>query len=220
MRFVLYLIVLSLVLPGALAAQYVGFSIGRTVSTVDWQYPPPPADCGNCITDASPSASRHGTTAALLLQWRPSEWWGGTTEVRLAPKGYAVTQPTLSVEYLQVPLLLRVGRLTHPDRGVRPFVEVGPALAVRARCRVFYNNTSDPCTRGAVFGQDWQLRRLEVSAQAGAGLAWQVRETLVLVGARVDWGLRDIGGPEQVPTKHRAGLWYVGALLPLGPVPR
>jgi len=220
MRFVVLLVLVSLAVPRALAAQYIGLSIGRAVSTVDWQYPAPPADCGICISDASPSGSRHATTAALLVQWRTAEWFGATTELRLAPKGYAITQPTLRVEYLQVPMLLRIGRLTAARGGVRPFLEAGPGVALRVRCRVFYNSTSDPCTRGAVFGQDWQLRQLEVSALAGVGLALQVRQMVIVGGGRLDWGLRDIGGPELVPSKHRAGLWYVGALLPIGRVPR
>ncbi len=214
------LLVLSVVLPRLTAAQYVGVSVGRSVSTVDWQYPPPPADCGNCISDAYPTASRHATTSAVTAQWRPTCTLGVVTELRLAPKGYAVTQPTPRVDYLQVPLLLRVGRIAGPRASLRPYLEAGPALAVRVRCRVFYNSASDPCVRGAVFGQDWELRRVDLSAIGGAGLAFHARRTMVQVGGRVDWGLRDMGGPERFPTKHRAALWYVGALMPIGPVSR
>lgn len=138
--------------------------------------------------------------------------------MRLAPKGYARTEPTLRVDYLQVPLLFRLGRLTGDRAGVRPFVEAGPALAFRLRCRVLYNGTSDGCVQGAVLGQqDWRLRRLDFSGLAGVGLAVHVRRALVVVGRRAEWGWRDMGGPQGVPTKHRAELWYVGGLAALGP---
>lgn len=211
------LIILSITVPCALRAQYVGISGGRAVSTVDWQYPAAPADCGFCAGDASPSAARHSSTPALLVQWRAHRWLGGSTEVRFAPKGFARTEPTLRVDYLQVPLLFRFGQLTGKQARVRPFIEAGPAVAFRVRCHVLYNNTSDGCVEGAVLGQqDWRLRRLDFSGLAGVGLAVPVRRALVLIGTRAEWGWSDIGGPEGVPTKHRAATWYVGGLAALG----
>jgi hypothetical protein len=218
MRFHNGAIVLSLALPGALSAQFAGVSLGRAVSTVDWQYPAPSADCGFCVSDVSPGASRQSSTPALVVQWRTTQWFGGSTEVRLAPKGYALTEPTLRVEYLQVPLMFRLGRVTGRRAGVRPFLEAGPALALRVRCRVFYNGTSDACVQDAVLGQqDWRLRRLDVSGLAGVGLAVHVRRALVLIGKRAEWGWSDMGGPDGVPTKHRADVWYVGGLAAIGP---
>ena len=212
------LVALSLAIPSALHAQYVGLSTGRAVSTVDWQYPAPPADCGFCAVDASPSVSRQSSTPALMVQWRTRRWLGASTEVRFAPKGYALTEPTLRVDYLQVPLLFRLGRLTGQRAGVRPFVEAGPALALRVRCRVSYNGTSDGCVQGAVLGQqDWRLRRFDFSGLAGVGLAVHVQRAMVLVGTRAEWGWSDMGGPQGVPTKHRAAMWYVGGLAALGP---
>ena len=218
MRWFHGLVALSLALPGALGAQYVGISAGRAVSTVDWQYPAPPSNCDFCAGDASPSASRQASTPALMVHWRTRRWLGVATEVRFAPRGYARTEPTLRVDYLQVPLLFRLGRLTGPQSGVRPFVEAGPALALRVRCHVLYNSTSDGCVQGAVTGQqDWRLRRLDASGLVGVGLAVHVRRALVLVGTRAEWGWSDMGGPEGVPTKHRATMWYVGGLTALRP---
>jgi hypothetical protein len=213
MRVFVAVIALGHAVSSALGAQYVGISGGLAVSTVDWQYPAPPPGCGTCVGDASPSASRQSATPALMVQWRAQRWLGVSTEMRLAPKGFARTEPTLRVDYLQVPLLFRVGRLTGQQAGVRPFVEAGPAIALRVRCRVTFGSTSDGCVEGAVLGlQDWRIRRLDFSGQAGVGLAVRVRRALVLVGSRAEWGWSDIGGPEPFPTKHRAVTWYVGGL--------
>jgi hypothetical protein len=225
MRFVNTSLILSLTIPHTLTAQYIGMSLGRAASTVDWQYPAPPAGCIWCPIDVLPAGSRQAMTPAVVLQWHATHWFGASSELRLAPKGFAISQPTLRVEYLQVPLLFRMGRIAGRRAGLRPFLEAGPGVALRVRCRVSYTSVTgdvtEPCARDAtVVKQDWRFTRLDLSALAGAGLAVHVRRTLVLVGGRVDWGLRDIGGPEPVPTKHRTTLVYVSGLVPIGSVLR
>ncbi|MBL0171185.1 MAG: hypothetical protein IPP90_10715 [Gemmatimonadaceae bacterium] len=198
-----------------LSAQHVGGSYARTASTVDWQYPAPPAGCDSCISDAEPNAGRHATALGIVAQWHVDRWFGAASEIRFTPKGFAVSQPTLAVDYLEIPLLLRVGRLVHQSVTVSPFAEAGPAIAFRTTCRVRYNSTSEGCYNGAAFGQDWRIRRLDVTAVAGVGVALHVHGNLLMAGERVDWGLRHIGGAEGVPTKHRSLLTYVSWMVPL-----
>ena len=215
MKSILFAALALLILPNRLSAQHVGASFGWNSSTVDWQYPKPQSPCLGCVYDAEPNARRESTAIAVSAVWRAQRWIGVTSELRYTPKGYAITQPTLNVDYLEVPVLARFGRLSGQGVPVAPFVEVGPALAVRMQCRVRYNQTTDPCRNGVAFGQDWRIRRFDASAIGGAGIAVRVRSNVLLAGLRVDWGLRDIGGPEGVPTKNRSTLTYVTWLAPL-----
>ncbi len=201
--------------PHLASAQYVGATIGRVSSTVDWQYPPPPAGCGSCILDAFPNASRRATMSALTASWRADQWVGVTSELRYTPRGYAITQPTLQVDYLDLPVLLRLGKLANRQAPVLPFFEAGPALGLRVRCRVYYNTTSDPCRDGVAFGQDWRIRRFETTAVGGGGVSIRLGSQLLVLRARVEWGLRDIGGPDGIPTKHRATSTSLSWMAPL-----
>jgi len=204
-----------LVAPRFLPAQWVGGSLGRVTSTVDWQYPPPSEPCDFCVVDAFPNASRVATAGALTAAWRADRWIGATTELRYAPRGYAVTQPTLRVDYLDIPVLARLGKLASREAPVMPFFEAGPAVGMRVRCRVYFNTTSDPCRNGAAFGQDWAIRRFEATAIGGGGVSVRVGSQMLLLRAQVEWGLRDIGGAAGVPTKHRATSTSITWMGPL-----
>jgi hypothetical protein len=198
------------------AAQFVGASLGRVSSTVDWQYPAPPSNCDACVVDVSPNASRQSFAPALLWQGAPARAVGFATEVRYTLKGYATTEPTLNVHYLEVPLLLRLGVLSAPGVPVRPFVEAGPAFASRVHCEVDYNGRGDDCARGAAFGQDWRVRHFDISGVIGAGLAVHVGNDVAIAGARYDYGFVNIGSTGQgVPTKNRSSLVYLAWLWPV-----
>ena len=205
---------LALVLPQLLHAQYVGASIAGVSSTVDWQYPAPPVDCGFCISDASPNSNRNAIAPAIAAQWRSTHWLGVASELRFISKGYAITQPTLNVDYLEIPLLLRLGRLIHDAMPIMPFAEVGPALAINVHCVWRYSDTFGSCRKGAVLGEQSAIRRTDISGVIGAGLALRIRRVVIVAGGRVDWGLRDIGG-DVVPTKNRSTLMHVGMLVPI-----
>jgi hypothetical protein len=206
---------LFLAMSQAAAAQLVGASLGRVSATVDWQYPKPPASCDFCVVDVSPNASRESIAPALMWQSAPARAIGFVTEARYTLKGYATTQPTLNVHYLEIPALLRVGALSGSGFPVRPLVELGPALALRVHCEVDYNGIADPCKRGVAFGQDWRVRLFDVSAIVGGALAIRVGDDVALVGVRYDYGLVNIGSTgEGVPTKNRSSLIYFGWLWP------
>jgi hypothetical protein len=116
------------------------------------------------------------------------------------------------VEYLEVPVLLRIGRLTYQGSPVSIFAEAGPALAIKARCSMLYNDTSGGCENGVLPGQDWRIGQADVSGILGLGGALRIRRSVVMIGGRIDWGLRDIGGGSGVPTKNRSSLLYAGLL--------
>jgi hypothetical protein len=207
---------IALAMPHLLAAQYAGFSLGRMSSTVDWQVPPPPSGCDFCITDIAPNASREALAPGFILHLRPAALLGFATEMRYVRKGYATTEPTLNVHYLEIPLLLRAGPLISSTRHFTPFVEAGPALALRAHCEVDYNGRADECHKGVAFGQDWRIRRFDLSTLAGLGLAVRISDAALVAGARIDWGLVNIGGGQGVPTKNRSSLVYLAWLWRIG----
>jgi len=197
-------------------SQLVGASLGRVSATVDWQYPTPPANCDFCIVDASPNASRESFAPAFLWQSASDRWIGFASEVRYTLKGYATTEPTLNVHYLEIPALLRLGAVAGSTSSIHPFLEIGPGFALRLHCEVDYNGTSDPCARGVAFGQDWRVRHFDVSGILGVGLALRVGKEVAIVGARYDYGFVNIGSAgESVPTKNRSNLLYLGWLWPV-----
>jgi hypothetical protein len=200
-----------LLLPAVAQAQYVGLSIGGMESTVDWQYPAPPASCDYCVADASPHDTRQAFSPALLAQWRAEQVVGFASELRYAPKGYATTQPTLNVGYLQVPLLLRLGRLVYPVARWSAFFELGPSVALRATCSVESSTTVESCRNGA-FGADRRVGLVDLTAIGGVGAAVRIADGVLVSGARIDAGLRDIGGGADVPTKNRSTLLYIAWL--------
>ncbi len=211
------IVLLLLAITHSAGAQLLGMSLGRASATVDWQYPKPPTSCDACVGDVSPNASRESVAPALMFYSTPARSIGVVTEVRYILKGYAVTEPTLNVHYLEIPALLRLGAVSTSTFPFHLFMEVGPAFALRVHCEVDYNGgRSDPCDRGAAFGQDWRIRRFDVSGIVGAGVAVRVGDNTALVGARYDYGFVNIGSSGLgVPTKNRSSLLYLGWLWPV-----
>jgi hypothetical protein len=206
------LVFIALILPQLLGAQYVGISLGRSVSTVDWHVDPPPPSCDACIIGAFPGGSRSALTPAAALQLWPTSFVGLATEVRYIQKGYAVTEPRLNVDYLEVPLLMRLGPLVWSASRIAPFLEAGPALGLRARCGIRYDVRSDGCKSHAIADEDWSTRRYDVSLIGAAGVALRIAGGALVIGARTDRGLMDIGHGIGYPTRNRTTLTYASWL--------
>ncbi|MGH7617139.1 MAG: hypothetical protein ACREPM_07930 [Gemmatimonadaceae bacterium] len=211
-RAVRWSVLVLVMAPRLIAAQFYGISIGRSSSTVDWQYPPPPANCDFCIVDASPNASRVALAPAVAAQWRADRWVGIASEARFIQKGYAVTGPTLNVDYVEAPLLMRLGKLVDPRTPLTMFGEAGPALAVRVYCAVYFTYEPGDCGTKNLLTEDWRVRAFDISGITGAGVALHVGDNLVTAGARVDWGFVDINRSDGVPTKNRSYVGYVAWL--------
>jgi hypothetical protein len=206
--------VVILAFAPSLAAQFMGVSSGRLISTVDWVYTP--QTCPGCDYDVSPNARRRTYAPALTLEEFPSKFIGFSTEVRLMKKGFAVSEPTLDVDYLEIPALLRLGAISSPRFPVQPFIEAGPALAIRVYCEVDYNHTSADCSQGVPFGEDWRVRQYDVSGILGAGVSVRLDGRILMAGARLDYGHVNINNEMGVPTKNRSSLVYGEFLWPVG----
>lgn len=197
---------MQLVVTSGLRAQYVGASLGRTISTVDWQFP---VSSG---VDASPHQSRRALAPAIVAQWSAARWFGIASELRYTRKGYAITEPTLHADYVEVPVLLRIGRFVDRRTPITLFAEGGPAFAIRAHCAMLYNGTHASCENGDTPASNWRVGLTDVSGILGLGGAWRIRNSVVVIGTRADWGLQDIGGGSSVPTKNRSSLLYAALL--------
>lgn len=208
-------LLLLLVAPCTLHAQYVGLSTGRTSSTVYWV--PLPTDPG----ESSPHDRRDGVAPAIAAQWRAASWLGVASELRYTMKGFDTTEPTVHVDYLEVPLLLRVGRLTDARSVFTFFGEVGPALAIRANCRLKVNEDHGTCRKvqySSDTGTDFRVTPVDVSGVLGIGGALRVRSAVVIVGARRDWGAINMGSWTGDKSLNRSNLVYVAVLWKRGGV--
>jgi hypothetical protein len=189
-------LVLGLLLAQSASAQYVGLTVGRATSTVDWQVPAPRQPCDFCVVDISPHDSRRSVLPTVSVELRADRWLGVASEIAFAQKGFATTTPTLKVSYLETPLLLRIGKLVYPRLPLAAFAEVGPALAVKL--------DNDP---------SYLVRSFDASGIVGIGGSLRVGNGLLVGGTRIDHGFLDIGdGPGGVPTKNRSSVIYLGLL--------
>lgn len=206
---------LAVMLPRVASAQYIGVAIDQVTSTVDWQYPKSLSHCEFCVWDSFPERSRKAGGATITYAWRAQQWIGFTSELQLAPRGFAISQPTLEVSYLAAPQLLRVGKLIEPGLPIMPFVEGGFAPALRVRCRIVSNYNFDPCKDGPSPRDDDGVRMYDLTAITSLGVALRIWKPVITLRARRETGLLDVDGPSRNPTKHRATVISIGLLAPI-----
>lgn len=121
---------------------------------------------------------------------------------------------TMIADYIEVPVMWQ---LSSPAlSGFAPFVSAGPAVAVRLRCRLFFQGggvrTDANCdeARGAT------SRWVDVGVAVGGGAGWRIGGTRIAVEGRYTAGLL----PNVLPTDGtgaRSTAWSVqaGASVPL-----
>jgi hypothetical protein len=121
-------------------------------------------------------------------------------------------QVSLSTDYLQLPLLVRL-RLPTPIR-VQPILLAGPAVSLELDCDVETSMSELALTLGCEdSAPEGQRRKVDWSLIMGGGLAVDMaRVTLVLEG-RYDLGLRTLNDVSDVEVKNRgftitAGLTF------------
>lgn len=169
-RLVGLLLVLGVVAEDA-DAQIFGGSLGVTSSGVEWLYPPPPPSDYPVATGASSNTDRRSITVAGSVRTELSSWFSVRSGLRVVPKGFEVTGPTIHMVYAEVPL---VGML-HTGRGAGLFLEGGVLLGVRAYCRRFFDGADgrheDDCGRFRNERYDLRaIRRSDLSWNLGAGV--------------------------------------------------
>lgn len=185
-------LVLSLLATHAspLVAQRVGITVARTQSDVVTSYGD---NTGGSYPNRAGIAAgisyRHPLRPGILLQ----------PEALLVQRGWTTSQPTLSLTYVEVPVLLRFGALTSERARFRPVLTVGPTLNVLVRCGLtglgIARAEGPACSRRIVepFVEDYSVRRLDVGALVGVGAEARLTGgTIVGVEGRYERGLLDV----------------------------
>ncbi len=151
------------------ALDEIGVRAGWMRTGLSATYTPSGSDCappGVCIVGAASSGRRSAPAAAAFARKRLWQPLSLQLEIQYATKGYAVTQPTLQSDYLEMPVLarldLRGGHLPVSVHGVAGF-----APGVRVHCRLYTQTVGEACSSG---NGDDDPARFEVDRVLGAGV--------------------------------------------------
>jgi len=149
---------------------------------------------------------------AASIRSNQATWFAAETGLRLVPKGFEVTGPTLHMRYLEVPVVavLQSG----PGAGV--FLEGGLVAGLRVQCRRFMQTISgfheDECGSATTeSGLSLEpLRRWDVSWEVALGGRIAAPHGRILLTARRQRSLVDI--QPDVPTEKMVNrVWMLVA---------
>jgi hypothetical protein len=175
--------------PTFAQGQKVGVVLGRSVSDVVTQFS---GNVGTSFPD------RHAFAAGVTYRRALAFGLVLEPELLVVPKGWgSQSLPTLTITYLELPVLLRIGALTDAGLPLRPVLSVGPAVSWRLTCALDGTGQSDAgsgCRTQGTYapGDDYQIRRFDVGAQLGLALEARIAGAIVGLDGRYEYGLVDI----------------------------
>ena len=183
-------ILLVLACAGALAGQGIGITVGKTNSDIINFYRGQPQ---------SSYPDRHAPTFGVTYRQPLASWLVLQPELLLVQRGWAEqSHPTLSLTYLELPMLLRFGALSSTGSPLRPTFTLGGAMSVLQKCSLTNLDAAraegSGCNQRIVapFNEDYGIRRYDVGAVLGVGGELRVGGTIVGVEGRYELGLEDI----------------------------
>ncbi|MHB0949251.1 MAG: porin family protein [Gemmatimonadaceae bacterium] len=196
---------LALTIAPATAArgQKVGFVLGRSVSDVVTRF------SGN-VGESYPD--RHSIAAGVTYRHRLTPGVVLEPELLVVPRGWSSQSlPTLTMTYLELPVLLRIGAMTDGGWPLRPVLSVGPAVSWRLTCALDGTGQADSgsgCRTQGTYepGDDYHIRRFDVSAQLGLALEARIAGAIVGLDGRYEYGLVDITPKASGHTRNGAFL--------------
>ena len=173
-------------------AQGVGLTVGTTNS-----------DIINLSPSGQPISSypdRHSETFGITYRQHLTSWAVLQPELLRVHRGWAEqNHPTLSLTYLEVPLLLRLGAVSRDGWPVRPTLTLGAAASIRQGCSLtnldLARAEGTGCDERIVspFNEDYGIRPYDVGVILGIGAETRVYGGSVLgVEGRYEFGLNDI----------------------------
>jgi hypothetical protein len=171
------------------------------------------ADLAHVSYEAGDSQNRTGIVAGVGAVKPLGTNWSIEPELTYAMKGGVATDGTTeltrALSYLEIPLLFRYD--ADSLIAVRPFVQVGPALAFRVGCRVASKgatSVSESCAGGAAGGQ---ARPIDLGAMAGIGLAVKPGRQTLSLGVRYNYGMMNLYDEATL----RSRVWSIVGTLEL-----
>lgn len=124
---------------------------------------------------------------------------------------------TGQLDYLELPVLLRLDIASNAESRVVPFVVVGPSVAMRTGCSLkggaFGLSVSLGCAR-LESALTTKFKTFDFSGVVGGGLDFTAGTNRISLGARYTYGLIDIGNVGSV--RNRAISLMAGYSIPLG----
>ena len=176
---------------GALRGQGIGITFGKTNSDVINIY-------DGQLSSSYPD--RHAATFGLTYRHPLASWLVLQPELLRVQRGWAEqSHPTLSLTYLELPMLLRFGALSNKGSPVRPTFTVGGAMSVLQSCSLTNLDAAraegSGCDQRIVgpFNEDYGMKRFDVGVVLGVGGEVRVAGgTIVGLEGRYELGLNDI----------------------------
>lgn len=172
-------------------AQSVGLTLGRTNS-----------DILN-IVGGRPTTSypdRHASTVGVTYRFPIVAGIAIQPELLLVQRGWAEqSHPTLSLSYVELPVLLRLGAVSRDSWPVLPTFTLGSSVAVVTHCALTNPDLArveghgcDQRIAGS-FTEDYGINRVDAGAIAGIGMEVRLSQgTVIGLEGRYELGLTDI----------------------------
>lgn len=190
-------LIVFLLLPLQAAAQITaGASAGLSLATLG----------GDDASDALDH--RTGFNAGAFLDFPLGDILGVTTGLYYVQKGASENDFTIEIDYLEVPVLLRVTAIG--EDAMRLNLLLGPTLAFEVKCQ---SDVDRDCE-----DEGFPTKSFDLGAGFGVGIDFPLSPTMSVVGSALyDLGLTSIAdSPDDVDVKNEAILLNVGLAWRLG----
>jgi hypothetical protein len=201
---------LLVLVVGRLDAQYVGMVFGNTNSDVlDF-------DGGRPTTSYS---DRHAHTFGLTGRLPLTRGVALGAELLRVDRGWAnVSQPTLSLSYLEMPVLLRFGAVSRDTWPILPTFALGGSVAFLTQCAVTnaHGAHGNACAQEASgpVTDPFVINRKDYGAIVGVGAEARVLNgTIIGLEGRYEFGLTDIRESASA-NSHNSTFFIVARIVP------
>lgn len=177
-----------------------------------------------CATGTAGGGQRVAGGGGLFARVPISRLLSVQVEALWTPKGYAVSSPSISVDYMEIPLLLRIDRPRTVEAPVQPFGYVGLAPAFLTRCSFHGTYVASPfgvprtyeagCGEPDPMGRTEEVRPFDLGWLVGAGIAVRFPVGHLDLEIRGGSSLLDVE-PSEGRTLHRVWAVLAGYAVPL-----
>jgi hypothetical protein len=167
------------------SAQTIGFKVGQTFSKLDVEGDDSPQDY---LAKLGGGGFLRFGFGGLGMQAELLALTKGTK----ADAGDGVTEGSLRLDYIEVPVLARFGLGMNPM--IAPYIMVGPSFAYNSGCSVGIANGDDDFS--ADCDDDSPVKKFDIGATGVAGLEFRAGPGNILVEGRYTHGLMNVNDDE------------------------